>query len=128
MSMTKRYRTSFLTRRSMASLILSGLITSMSQVMLCLPQMSIISCVSLIPPIILPFTTRFPVKIYIWGGLAYFGAIWILYRSIYLSMQNFKCYQISKEKKAIQLASLVHQQTPTSHSLWAIPRWDRGSG
>ena len=61
------------------------------------------------------------------GGLAYFGAIWTLYRSTYLSMQNFKCYQISREKKAIQLASLVHQQTPKSHSLWAIPKWDRGS-
>lgn len=71
----------------MASLMLSGLITSMSQVMLCLPQMSIISCVSLIPPIILPFTTRFPVKIYKWGSCLFWSNMNIVQEYLFINAE-----------------------------------------
>ena len=59
MSRTKRYFTSDFNVRSNAVLIESAVagIFSISDVMLCLPQKSSISCVSFMPPIRLPVTT-----------------------------------------------------------------------
>jgi len=58
--MTKRYLTSFLARRSQASLMLSVFTSSMSQVKLCLPHTSSISCVSFVDPVMLPLTDLLP--------------------------------------------------------------------
>ncbi len=57
-SMTKRYFTSALPSLSIAVLMYEMGIFSIKQVILCSPQKSSISCVSLIPPIPLPPTYR----------------------------------------------------------------------
>lgn len=56
-SITKRYLTSDFASLSMAVLIWSILTSSMSAAMLCLAQKSNISCVSFIPPTLLPPTS-----------------------------------------------------------------------
>ncbi len=57
-SMTKRYFTSVFPSLSIAVLMYEMGIFSIMQVILCSPQKSSISCVSLIPPIPLPPTNR----------------------------------------------------------------------
>jgi len=63
MSITNRYLTSDSASRSMAILMLSTEISSISAVMLCFAQKSNISCVSFMPPMSLPPTSFLPVSL-----------------------------------------------------------------